>query len=222
MPRAPRVCVGGIVYHVMNRANARVPIFEAEGDYRAFLGIMAEAHEKVDMRLLTYCIMPNHWHMVLWPPADDDLSRFMQWLTVTHAHRWQAFRDVIGFGHVYQGRFKSFPVEDDRHYLTVCRYVERNALRAGLVKRAEDWPWSSAHQRAQAPAKGFPPLAEGPLPLPGNWIDLLNEAQPRKDEDAIRASIQRGRPFGGESWSIAVARQLKLTSTLRPRGRPPV
>ncbi|MEE8527668.1 MAG: transposase, partial [Gammaproteobacteria bacterium] len=131
--------VGGIVYHVLNRANAKKQIFETTGDYKAFEKTLGEASERVNMRILTYCIMPNHWHLVLWPIKDGDLSKFVGWLTLTHTQRWHAFHDTAGTGHLYQGRFKSFPVQSDEHLLMVCRYVERNPLRAGLVRRAEHW-----------------------------------------------------------------------------------
>lgn len=84
MGRPPRDARGGIVYHVLNRANARMTIFEKSPDYAAFEEILQEAVERVDMRLLAYCILPNHWHLVLWPKKDGDLSRFTGWLTLTH------------------------------------------------------------------------------------------------------------------------------------------
>lgn len=128
---------GGLVYHVLNRANGRLPIFEKNEDYEAFERVLAQAVQRVDIRLLAYCVMPNHWHLVLWPRVDGDLSRFVGWLTLTHTQRWHAHRHTTGSGHLYQGRFKSFPVQTDEHFLAVCRYVERNPLRAGLVSRAE-------------------------------------------------------------------------------------
>ena len=143
MGRPKRAAIGGLVYHVMNRANGRLPMFRKEADYLAFETIMAEARERVDMRILAWCLMPNHWHLVLWPRDDGDLSAFTGWLTLTHTQRWHAHRKSAGTGHLYQGRFKSFPMQDDEHFLTVCRYVERNALRAKLVRRAEAWRWGS-------------------------------------------------------------------------------
>jgi putative transposase len=118
----------------------RAPLFGEPGDYEAFLRVLAEAQAEQPMRVLAYCLMPNHWHLVLWPEKDRELSRFAGWLTLAHTQRWHAFGGTVGSGHVYQGRFKSFPVEADAHVLMVCRYVKRNALRAGLVARAEDWP----------------------------------------------------------------------------------
>jgi putative transposase len=134
MGRPLRVAPGGLVYHVLNRANGRMALFDDDGDYAAFERVLAQACERVSMRLLAYCVMPNHWHLVVWPQRDGDLSRFMNWLTLTHTQRWHTHRQTVGTGHLYQGRFKSFVVQTDEHLLTGCRYVEGNALRAGLVE----------------------------------------------------------------------------------------
>jgi putative transposase len=147
MGRALRAVAGGYVYHVLNRANARMRIFDKPKDYEAFENILTEAVERVKMRVLAYCVMPNHWHLVLWPREDGDLSTFVGWVTLTHTQRWHAHRHSVGSGHVYQGRFKSFLVESDEYLWAVCRYVERNALRAGLSRRAQEWRWSSLWRR---------------------------------------------------------------------------
>ena len=155
MGRPKRAADGGLIYHVLNRANARMPIFEKEGDYEAFEAVLQEAVERTETRLLAYCLLANHWHLIVWPREDGELSKFTGWLTLTHTQRWHAHRGTTGSGHLYQGRFKSFPVQDDDHYYTVCRYAERNALRAGLVERAEDWRWGSLYRwRREARRKG--------------------------------------------------------------------
>src|SRR5260370_2532875 len=137
MGRPRRTSLGGYLYHVLNRGNGRLPVFHKDFDCEAFLHVVAETQEHVHgVRLLAYCLMPNHWHLVLWPHKDGELSDFMHWLTLTHTQRWHAHYQNIGGGHLYQGRFKSFPVQSDEHCLTVCRYVERNALRAGLAGKA--------------------------------------------------------------------------------------
>jgi putative transposase len=143
MPRRPRFATGGIAYHVLNRRVGRLPLFEKLGDYSAFEKVLSEVCERTNVRIAAYCLMPNHWHLLLWPRADGELSEVMRWITVTHTQRWHAHRRSAGSGPVYQGRFKSFPVQTDEHFLTVARYVERNAMRAGLVERAEHWQWSS-------------------------------------------------------------------------------
>ena len=220
MGRPKRAAEGGLIYHVLNRANARMTIFESDEDYEAFERVLLQAVERTDMRLLAYCVMPNHWHLVVWPRKDGDLSRFTGWLTLTHTQRWHAHRRSAGSGHVYQGRFKSFPVQDDDHFLTVCRYVERNAQRANLVQRAEDWRWGSLHRWQQGTAKEQSLLSAWPLPRRPGWVGHVNAAHTEAELTALRRSVNRGRPYGGLSWSEQMVRQLGLESTLRPRGRP--
>ena len=151
MPRRPRVATGNYVYHVLNRAVGRNTIFESDEDYLAFLKVLQQARDQAECRLLSFCVMPNHWHLVVWPKGDNDLSEYMRWLTVTHTQRWHSFHGTSGTGPLYQGRFKSFPVQADDHFYDVCRYVERNALRASLVRKAENWRWGSLWQRENPP-----------------------------------------------------------------------
>src|ERR1041385_1414085 len=141
MPRVARKAPGGVVYHVLNRANGRLRLFKKEDDFLAFEKVLLSAWERVPIRILGWCVMPNHWHLVLWPAKDGQVTAFMRWLTLTHAQRWKHAHDAVGHGHLYQGRFKSFPIQEDGHLLTVLRYVERNPLRAGLVSSAQDWRW---------------------------------------------------------------------------------
>ena len=166
MGRAKRATDGGLIFHVLNRANARATIFKKPADYAAFERTLHEACGRVDLRVLSYCLMPNHWHFVLWPRRDGDLSRFMGWLTLTHTQRWHAHHHTTGTGHLYQGRFKSFPVQNAEHFLTVCRDVERNALRANLVDRAEDWRWCSLWHRQQQDELSTSVLHEWPIERP--------------------------------------------------------
>src|SRR5262245_60182922 len=172
MGRALRAASGDFVYHVLNRANGRMTLFQEGGDYGAFERVLAQACNRVSMRLLAYCVMPNHWHLVLWPRQDGDLSRFMNWLTLTHTQRWHQHRHSVGEGHVYQGRFKSFPVETNEYLLAVCRYVERNPVRAELVKYAEQWRWSSAAHSGR-PQQSVP-LSEWPIERPRDWQQVVN------------------------------------------------
>jgi putative transposase len=205
----------------MNRAVARSTIFAEEGDYAAFLRVVEEAAERYAMRVLAYCVMPNHFHLVLWPRGDGDLSNFMRWLTMTHTQRWHAHRHSAGTGHLYQGRFKSFPVQDDAHFYTLCRYVERNALRAGLVPRAEQWKWGSLGRlNAATDAPEAPPLTFWPVDRPADWIDRVNTPMSKPEEESLQRSIRRGQPFGDSTWQGLVADRLGLRSTLQPRGRP--
>jgi putative transposase len=218
MPRAPRNAAGGIVYHALNRGNARMRIFHKPDDYRAFIDLMVDALKRVDMRVLGFCLMPNHWHMVLWPKGNEDLSDYVAWIANTHVRRWQLNHDRVGEGHLYQGRFKSFPVQDDAHFLTLLRYVEANARRAKLVDRAEDWPHSSLWLRRNAPKSRL--LRPWPVVQPPHWLDLVNEPIPEGQREQIQTSINRGRPFGDPQWQAKTARRLGVEQSLRDPWRP--
>lgn len=220
MGRPHRAAQGGLVYHVLNRANARMPLFEKDEDYEAFEKVLEEAVERTGMRLLAYCVMPNHWHLVVWPEQDEDLSRFTGWLTLTHTQRWHAHRHSTGTGHVYQGRFKSFPTQDDEHFYLLCRYVERNALRANLVRRAEDWRWGSLYRWHQGSAKEKALLSAWPLRRRPGWLEFVNEPHSESELKALRQSVQRGIPYGEPAWRDQTVAALGLESTMRPRGRP--
>ena len=219
MPRKPRRDAGGLAYHVLNRRIGRAKLFSSDGDYAAFEKVLAEAAERFPGVLpLAYCLMPNHWHLVLWCRRDGVLSRYMQWVTTTHIRRWHARRNSAGTGPVYQGRFKSFPVQEDGHLLTVCRYAERNALRANLVRRAQDWRWCSASPRRDRP--WLLPRSGWPVAARRDWADWVNQPQTAAEEEALRRSVRRGAPFGDERWSRATAARLGIESALRPIGRP--
>jgi putative transposase len=221
MGRPLRIAEAGYIYHVLNRGNARRAFLHKPGDYNALERILAEAKQEVPMRIHAYCLMPNHWHLVLWPLAGPDLSRFVGWLTLTHTQRWHAHYHNTGSGHVCQGRFKSFPVQEDDHFYTLCRYVERNALRAGLVQeRAEDWQWGSLSRRVCGAGRAEDLLSAWPLPCPSDWADRVNTPESEAELKALRRSVKRGSPFGSEGWVEATARRLHLGQTLRPQGRP--
>jgi len=219
MPRARRQFVGGFVYHVLNRANGRLRIFRKRSDFEAFERVLAEGVERVGMRICGYCIMGNHWHLLLWPQGDGDVSEFMQWITLTHTQRWHAAHGTAGIGHVYQGRFKSFPVESNEHYLTVLRYIESNPLRAGLVENSREWEYGSLAIRNGADKDGLR-IDGGPVAVPRRWNSLVNVLPSESVDAAIGRCIMRGCPFGSEAWIAAAAEKCGLESTLRPRGRP--
>jgi putative transposase len=220
MPRPLRSTFGGVVYHVLNRANRRMRIFASAADYEAFLTVLEEARVRTGMRILSYCIMPNHWHLVVWPSRDGELSQFAGWLVQTHTQRYQTCRDLVGTGHLYQGRFKSLPVQQDGHLFQLCRYVEANARRAGLVRRAEEWPWSSAWQRAHDASARPCTLSDWPLPRPPDWLAILNRKSHTEILEAIHDAVRRGRPYGEKEWTHRAAVIHKLESALSPRGRP--
>ena len=220
MPRQARHAPGGLVYHVLNRAVARLPLFQKDGDYEAWERILVEALNRHPIRLLSFCLMPNHWHLVVWPRHDGELSAFVRWLTHTHTMRWHAHHHTSGTGHVYQGRFKSFPTETDEHLYTLLRYVERNALRANLVRRAQKWRWSSLWHRQSESSALRSLLHPWPIAEPANWLERVNEPLTKAELDAIRKAVRRGSPYGSAGWQQRVAKRLGLEFTLRPRGRP--
>jgi putative transposase len=208
------------VYHVLNRAVARLALFEKEADYAAFERVLGEALQQHPTRLLSYAVMPNHWHLVLWPREEGELTEFVRWLTHTHVMRWHAHFGTSGSGHLYQGRFKAFAVQTDDHFYTLVRYVERNALRARLAARAEEWRWSSLWRREFGTAEDRSLLYAWPLPVPRDWLRHVNQPQSEAELKAVRSAIQRGAPFGSSQWQVRTARRLGLEWTLRPRGRP--
>ncbi len=208
------------MYHVLNRAVARLPLFRKEADFEAFERIMREALQRRPTRLLAWCLMQNHWHMVIWPRKDGELSDFVRWLSHTHAMRWHVAHRTVGCGHLYQGRFKSFPVQRDEHFLTVCRYVERNALAAGVVKRAEAWPHGSLWARTHDGDERRGLLSPWPLEEPSDWVDLVNAPLLPREEEGVRVSMARGRPYGDAVWLKRTVGQLGLTHTVRSEGRP--
>ncbi len=214
MARTLRASAGGICCHVINRGNGGAAVFLDEIDYRAFVDVLTSAHRRLAMRLLAYCLMPNHFHLVLWPIADGDLSRWMQWLMTAHVRRHHRRHGTAG--HIWQGRFKSFPIQSDHHLLTVLRYVERNPLRAGLADRAELWPWSSLNSDGAPPACLHP----WPVPRPVDWHRHVNQPDRANELAALRRSVDRGTPWGEPEWVDRTAHRLGLESTLRPRGRP--
>jgi putative transposase len=214
MGRPLRPTAANVVYHVLNRANARMTLFDVDGDYAAFQRVLTQACARVSMRLLAYCIMPNHWHLVVWPRHEGDLSRFMNWLTLTHTQRWHQHRHTVGEGHVYQGRFKSFPVETSEYFLTLCRYVERNPVRAGLVEWVEQWRWSSARTTEAVP------LHEWPIERPRDWCSWVNESEPTEQLSKVRKSLLKGQPYGSAQWVEQMVTQWNLGTTVRGRGRP--
>jgi putative transposase len=210
----------GYIYHVLNRANAKVEIFKREKDYEAFLRIIEESLEKTPLNIFSFCIMPNHWHFVLRTQEDGDMGRFIQRLTISHAKRWHAAHQTTGAGHLYQGRYKSFPIQNDSHFLTVCRYVERNPLRAKLVEGVQDWKWSSLWIREKGNQEQKKILAPWPVEMVPNHLEWVNQPLTSAEEADINGCMKRNRPYGSLAWSFESSKNLGLEHTLRPLGRP--
>lgn len=215
MPRIKRGLADGYIYHVLNRGNGGRKIFYKDQDYRSFIELLKEAKDRHHVKVFAYCLMPNHFHMVLQPGQADELSKCMQWLMTSHVRRYH--RHYKTSGHIWQGRFKSFVVEVDAYLLTLLRYVEGNPVRAGLVATAKDWPWSSHQERTGGNSCL---VDEPPLKLPENWDKYVTEPLTEKELENIRRCVARQAPFGTPSWQLKVALETGLESTLRPRGRP--
>ncbi|MGD1278615.1 MAG: transposase [Tepidisphaeraceae bacterium] len=220
MPRMSRNAPGGLVYHVLNRANGRLRLFKNKDDFLAFEQVLLEAHQRVPIRILDWCVMPNGWHLVLWPRKNGQLTQFVRWLTLTHAQRWKSAHAAAGQGHLYRGRFKSFPIQQDEHLLTVLRYVQGNPVHEGLVRRAERWRWGSCHVRQNRSHDLYPLLARWPVHRPSGWLELVNSPLGETDEKMVQTALQRNRPVGIDSWVKRIAGELGLQQSLHPRGRP--
>jgi putative transposase len=212
MARRRRFTQAGYVYHVLNRSANSARLFDKPTDYASFEELIAQARLRFGMRTIAYCAMPTHWHLLLWPRQDRELSKYAKWLEATHAAQWRKARGSVGRGAVYQGRFKSIPIEAGRHLYWVWRYVERNPLRANLVAHADQWRWSSLWWRFHSAVNS--PFDDGPLPLPSDWKDWIAVPQTESELKDFRYSVETGTPFGSEEW-----RESQFGSRTR-KGRP--
>ncbi len=195
MPRASRKAPGGQVYHVLNRSVGRMHLFGKNADFEAFQRVMIEAHQRHPIPILSYCVMSNHWHFVVWPETDGQVTAFFGWLAQTHAMRWRVAHRTVGYGHLDQGRFNSFPVQGDEHLLTVLRYVEQNAVGAGRVARAEDWRWCGLWARNHGDDTIQAMLAPWPVQRP------VEEQGRQGTTDGIAVSRSRaGSPWPFRRW----------------------
>lgn len=220
MPRLPRLDLPGVPHHVLNRGNRRAKLFDSERDYADFLGLLGDALDEHPVSLNAFSLMSNHWHLLLTGHKAGALSAYIQEVANRHVRRIHQRRGTTGQGHIYQDRFKSFPIEDERHLFVVMRYVEANPVRAGLVGRAEEWAWSSVS--AAPPPEGRVLIARLTGGRPRGWVEMVNDGLPESDLQALRQATRRSRPFGSSNWSAAVAVEHGFEAAVRPRGRPRV
>ena len=220
MGRVARVAVGGEIYHVINRAAARLQIFNVPSDYQLFLSLLQEAKDKNNIDIYSYVLMPNHWHLQVRPENDGDLARFMHGLTNAHTRKIHTLTKTIGYGPLYQGRYKSFLVESDSYLLTVLKYIERNPVRAKLVTKAEDWKWGSSWIRIHGNKEQKKLLSDTPAPLPKNYEAWVNTEDSPGDLESMRASTNKGTPFGRKTWIEQMVESYNLGATMRDPGRP--
>ncbi len=220
MARQNRVAAGDVVYHVINRSNGRVKIFSAANEYAHFESLLIEGVKLIDMRVLAYVIMPNHWHLVLYPRKDGHMSEFMRWVTTTHVRQRRVATKSVGHGHLYQGTYKSFPIQADKHLHDVIRYVEQNPLRAKLSTKAEHWIWSSLFRRMRGNKEDEELLAKLPTILPAKYLSSVNTMLNDDRLERIRHSITKGAPYGGDAWTGKMVEQYDMGGTQRGSGRP--
>lgn len=188
MSRSSRNLPPGCIVHVVNRGNDKRLLFEGAMEFEEFLQLVTWAKGLCPVRIVAYCIMSNHWHFVFWVDVEWDVSAFLHRLTTTHAKRWRHKTRTVGQGHVYQGRFKASEVFSERYYFNCLRYVEQNALQAGLVRSAKDWRWSSLAERR---GNGRRILDPDPLGLPVEWAELVDKPLLEREADEIRSSLKR-------------------------------
>ncbi len=218
MARPKRNAKGGYYYHVYNRSNAGLRIFRKQDDFLAFEEILAQAQQRINVDILGYCLMKDHWHLLLRPHEDGDLSEFMRWVGVTHVLRYHNSKKTKSSGHIYQGRFKSFPVQGGSTLLNLLRFIESHPIRANLVEKARDYPWSSYDRSANR--ERAVKLKRFPVKIPKNWGSLLQKKMDASTQDLILNSIKRGAPLGKNAWVKKTAIDLDLQSTINKRGRP--
>ena len=188
MPRPLRFLPAGSVNHIVNRGNDKKALFESTRDFEEFLWLIAWAKQRATIRIVAYVLMRNHWHFILWPAENEQVQTFQHLLTTTHAIRRRRITCTIGQGHIYQDRYKAFGIWSETYYFNVIRYVEQNPLRAGLVKSAAKWRWSSLAERL---GQRRDILDEGPLALPTDWATTVEICLPTATVDEIRSSLKK-------------------------------
>ena len=225
MGRLPRPVEDGFVFHALNQGNNRADVFDDDGDRLAFLEALGRAKERYPFQLYGYCLMNNHFHLLLRPEPGQAVSRIMQSLTIAHTWRHHKLRQSVG--HVWQGRFKSPVVQDDGHLLMVLRYIEANPLRAGMVEDLATYRWSSflAHAKGIAdplldPFPEFDRLGRTPAERRARWLRKVRAPQPEAELKRIRGSVRSGKPLGQDEWVATHAARLGIELNPRPRGRP--
>lgn len=215
LPRIARGLADQAVYHVINRGNAKQVVFTCTRDYESFVNLLCQAKQRHPLKLLAYCVMPNHFHLIVQPEHGPDLSRFMQWLLTSHVrqhhHRYETS------GHVWQGRFKSFLIQEDSHLLVAMRYVERNPVRARLVNSAVAWRWSSHRESICREKRRL--VDASPISLPKDWMEYVDQPLTNAELEDVRRSVNRQAPYGSSDWRTRMCNRHGLESTLR-RGCP--
>jgi putative transposase len=225
MGRLPRTIDEGLVYHALNRGNNRADVFADDADRLTFLESLARTQDRYPFRLFGYCLMTNHFHLLLRPEPGQSISRILQSLTIAHTWRYHKRRRTSG--HVWQGRFKSPVIQDDSHLLVVLRYIEANPLRARMVADPADYRWSSFlhHGTGQddpllSPFPEWEELGRTEAERRQRWRAKVRADQKESELVAVRQALRSGRPFGDSEWTERMAKRLNIDLNPRPRGRP--
>jgi putative transposase len=215
MGRLPRVIDDCLVYHAVNRGNNRADVFGDDPDRVAFLKALTKTKERYPFRLLGYCLMTNHFHLLLRPEVGQSISRILQSLTV--AHTWRYHKRHHSSGHVWQGRFKSPVIQDDAHLLVVLRYIEANPLRAKIVSDPAEYRWSSflchgmGHDDPLVdPFPEWEELGGTEAERRRRWRAKVFATQNEAELMTVRGSLRSGRPFGAPEWTEQMAERLDI------------
>jgi len=215
MPRIARGERIGGIYHIINRGNMKMQVFDDIDDYEYFLKLLKIGTKREKVEIHAYCLMPNHFHLLLVPQEEKSLSRLMQWIMTSHVRYYHKKNKTSG--HIWQGRYKSFIVEKESYYLMLIRYIEANAHRARLIKKAEAWKYGSLYERV---VKNRELLSQSYIELYEKWVEYVNQPLREIELENIRNSVNRQAPLGKEQWQVEVATKYGMLSTLRRRGRP--
>ncbi len=226
MGRLPRAIDERLIYHALNRGNNRVDVFTEDGDHEAFLEALKQTQVRYPFKLLGYCLMTNHFHLLLQPHPGQSISRILQSLTVAHTRRYH--KNHRSSGHVWQGRFKSPVIQDDEHLLVVLRYIEANPLRAAIVSNPGEYKWSSFQHHGMgrddpllSPFPEWEHLGSTPALRRRRWRDKVRASQKEAELAVIRTSLRTGRPLGETAWVERIAQRLRIDLQPHRRGRPP-
>lgn len=191
-------------------------LFDDPSDYRSFLRCVSVGLDRTAVDLFAYCVMPNHFHLVVRPNVSGQLTRFMRVVTIRHAFWWHHRKQSRGAGAVYQGRFKAIPVQTETYFYRVCRYVEANPVRARLVSRAQDWEWSSLADRSRL--QPWLRLSPWPVAMPRDWPALVDNLQSGSELADLRRRVNASIPVGDDAWTQATAVALGMDAHLRRPG----
>lgn len=216
MPRIARGLADNQIYHIINRGNRREAVFHDNYDYEKFLKLLIESKEKYAVKIYAYCLMPNHFHLVIYTKYADSLSQAMHWISSSYVRYYNKRYNISG--HLWQGRYKSFIVQEDSYLLVLLKYVEANPKRARIVKDCIDYKYSSANNRIKNNENLI--TDEVPILLPDDWYTYINSDEKITDIESIRNCINRQAPLGDKNWKYMVSKKYNLESTINPRGRP--